>query len=64
MADNTIGERMERYIARQKERGQTKVCVWVPAEQAEYVRNLAERMREHANDNPEQMYVGDPALMR
>ena len=61
MADKTINERMERYIARQKDRGQTKVCVWVPVEQAGYIRDLAARMRDFANDNPDDVFIGDPS---
>ena len=64
MPDKSTHERMERYIQNQKARGQVKVCVWVPAEQAGYIRGLAERMREYMKDNPNNPVVGDPANIR
>ncbi len=49
----THEERVARYLERQKNRGMVKVCVWAPAEQAGYIRNIAAQLREQAKDSQE-----------
>lgn len=46
MADATIQERMKRYASRQKERGISKLTLWVPVEDVEKIKHIASKIRD------------------
>jgi hypothetical protein len=45
--------RMQTYIRRQKERGLTNVCIWVPKDHTYQIRKMADDLRREAGiENP------------
>lgn len=57
-----IANRMKTYVERQKKRGLSNVCIWVPSEYTYRVRKMADDLRREAGiENPrsEALYGGD-----